>query len=244
VKALGWRWHGASARLWAASLAAALAASGGSCQRPARQDPAADPPVKQAVPSAAQVPRPAPAPVSSAGQTSAASLPAPEPLTGDGLFLCTNKYDDRVVQRALLPSGEAFIVSHGPKSWQISQGELLGEAERRILEGAFRQRRFFDFPEHVDTDVPAEREWDLRFATSERKHHAVSYENPVVAFREVFEACEHAFANLPTTPSDVTAALGIYRVLEEYAQGLKRQDPRRQMLLEWLDSLQADFSSP
>ena len=183
-------------------------------------------------------------PASNAGPTSAASLPAAEPLTGDGLFLCTNKYEDRVVQRALLPSGEAFIVSHGPQSWQISQGELLGEAERRTLENAFRQRHFFDFPEHVDTDVPAEREWDLRFASSERRHQAVSYENPVVAFREVFDACEHAFKSLPLTSSDVTTALGIYRVLEEYAQGLKRPDPRRQMLLEWLDSLQADFSGP
>jgi hypothetical protein len=34
-----------------------------------------------------------------------------------------------------LPSGEAFVVSHGPQSWQISQGELLGEAERRTLAG-------------------------------------------------------------------------------------------------------------
>jgi len=230
--------------VWAALLAASLATFPVACQRPEHRDPVPDPPAKPAVPAAAQATRPPAAPVSSAGQTSAASLPAPEPLTGDGLFLCTNKYDDRVVQRALLPSGEAFIVSHGPQNWEISQGEILGEAERRVLEGAFRQRHFFDFPEHVDTDVPAEREWDLRFASPERKHRAVSYEKPVVVFREVFEACEHAFANLPTTPSDVTAALGIYRVLEEYAQGLKRQDPRRQMLLEWLDSLQADFSSP
>lgn len=203
-----------------------------------------DPPVKQVPAAAAQAARPPLAPASSAGQTSAAALPAAEPLTEDGLFLCTNKYDDKVVQRALLPSGEAFIVAHGPQSWQISQGELLGEPERRTLEAAFRQRHFFDFPEHVDTDVPAEREWDLRFASHERKHQAVSYESPVAVFREVFEACEHAFASLRTSPSDVTAALGIYRVLEEYAQGLERPDPRRQMLLEWLDSLQADFSSP
>ncbi|HKO91026.1 MAG TPA: hypothetical protein VJU61_07740, partial [Polyangiaceae bacterium] len=82
------------------------------------------------------------------------------------------------------------------------------------------------------------------FASSERKHQAVSYQNPVTAFRELFDACEHAFASLPLAASDVTTALGIYRVLEEYAQGLKRPDPRRQMLLEWLDSLQADFSGP
>jgi len=231
----------ASAWLWAAPLAASLATSLSGCQRPARQDPASDPPVRQQAPPPAPAPRPPSAPVA---KTSAAALPASEPLTGDGLFLCTNKYDEQVVQRALLPSGEAFVVSHGPQSWQISQGEFLGEAERRILEGAFRQRHFFDFPEHVDTDVPAEREWDLRFASSERKHQAISYESPVAAFREVFDACEHAFKSLPLTASDVTAALGIYRVLEEYAQGLKRPDPRRQMLLEWLDSLQADFSSP
>jgi hypothetical protein len=39
-------------------------------------------------------------------------------------------------------------------------------------------------------------------------------------------------------------ALAIYRALEEYGQTLKRPDPRRQMLLEWLDSLLADFSAP
>jgi hypothetical protein len=39
----------------------------------------------------------------------------------------------------------------------------------------------------------------------------------------------------------VTVALAIYRTLEEYAKGMKRPDPRRQLLLDWLDSLQAEF---
>jgi hypothetical protein len=158
--------------------------------------------------------------------------------------LCTNKYEDQVVQRVVLPTGQAFLISHGPDSWLTSEGERLEEQDLRQLERAFRERHFFDFPDHIDRGKPADREWDLRFASHERGHQALSYEEPVPVFREVFAACEQAFAKLPTTRSDVTVALAIYRGLEEYAQGLKRPDPRRQMLLEWLDSLQADFSSP
>jgi hypothetical protein len=167
-----------------------------------------------------------------------------EPLTGDGLFLCTNKFEEQVVQRVALPTGQAFFVSHGGNSWLTSEGERLEEPELQRLERAFRARHFFEFPEHVDTGKPNEREWELRFATRERGQRAVSYEEPVPVFREVFAVCEDVFAKLPTTPSDATVALAIYRALEEYAQSLKRPDPRRRMLLEWLDSLQADFSAP
>jgi hypothetical protein len=184
------------------------------------------------------------APVGSAGSASVVEPPLGEPLTGDGLFLCTNKFEEQVVQRVALPTGQAFLISHGTSSWLTSEGERLEDADLQKLERAFRARQFFDFPEHVDTGKPNEREWDLRFASKERSHRAVSYEDPVPAFREVFAACEEVFGKLPTTPSDATVALAIYRALEEYGQSLKRPDLRRQMLLEWLDSLQADFSAP
>lgn len=170
--------------------------------------------------------------------------PLSEPLTGDGLFLCTNKYEEQVVQRVALPTGQAFLISHGANSWVTSEGERLADEDLQKLERAFRARRFFDFPEHVDTGKPAEREWELRFASRERAHRAVSYEDPAPVFREVFAVCEEVFGKLPTTPSDAKVALAIYRALEEYAKSLKRPDPRRQVLLEWLDSLQADFSAP
>lgn len=205
-------------------------------------------------------PEPAPAPASSppgatpvaekaalpgaAGGPAVVEPPLTEPLTGDGLFLCTNKFEEQVVQRVALPTGQAFLISHGASSWLTSEGERLEEPELQKLERAFRARHFFDFPEHVDTGKPNEREWELRFASRERGNRAVSYEDPAPAFRELFTVCEEVFAKLPTTPSDATVALAIYRALEEYAQSLKRPDPRRQMLLEWLDSLQADFSAP
>jgi hypothetical protein len=163
-------------------------------------------------------------------------------LSGDGLYLCTNKFEDQVVQRVALPTGQAFLISHGAASWLTSEGESLEEEDLQKLERAFRDSHFFDFPEHVHTTGPAEREWDVRFASHERSHQAVSFQEPAAPFRDVFAACERAFSKLPTTRSeDVTVALAIYRTLEEYAQGMKRPDPRRQMLLEWLDSLQAEF---
>jgi hypothetical protein len=212
------------------------------CQR-SRQPPDPAPvPAARSV-SAPRVTPPANAPPP--GASGAAGLPASaEPLSGDGLYLCTNKYEDQVVQRVALPTGQAFLISHGPDGWLTSEGDRLADEDLQKLERAFRDRHFFDFPEHVDTGKPAEREWDLRFASHDRAARAISYEEPVPTFREVFAACEQAFAKLPTTPSDATVALAIYRVLEEYAQGMKRPDPRRQMLIEWLDSLQADFSGP
>lgn len=184
------------------------------------------------------------APPGVAGAPAVVEPPLLEPLTGDGLFLCTNKFEEQVVQRVALPTGQAFLISHGASSWLTSEGEQLEVPELQKLERAFRARQFFDFPEHVDTSKPNEREWELRFATRERGQRAVSYEEPPPTFREVFAVCEEVFAKLPTTPSDATVALAIYRALEEYAQSLKRPDPRRQMLLQWLDSLQADFSAP
>jgi len=170
------------------------------------------------------------------------ALGSAEPLSGDGLYLCTNKYEDQVVQRVALPTGQAFLISHGADSWLTSEGESLEEEDLRQLERAFRDSHFFDFPEHLHTAGPADREWDLRFASRERGHQALSFQEPAPTFREVFAACERAFSKLPTTRSeDVTVALAIYRTLEEYAQGMKRPDPRRQMLLDWLDSLQAEF---
>jgi len=166
-----------------------------------------------------------------------------EQLSGDGLYLCTNKFDDQVVQRVALPTGQAFLISHGSQSWLTSEGESLEEEDLKKLESAFRESHFFEFPEHVHTAGAAEREWDLRFASHERAHQAVSFQEPLPPFRDLFAACERAFSKLPTTRTeDVTVALAIYRTLEEYAQGMKRPDPRRQMLLDWLDSLQADFA--
>jgi hypothetical protein len=147
-----------------------------------------------------------------------------------------------VVQRVALPTGQAFLISHGAQSWLTSEGETLEAEDLRQLERAFRDSHFFDFPEHVHTAGAAEREWDLRFATHERAHQAVSFQEPGSPFRELFAACDRAFSKLPTTRSDdVTVALAIYRTLEEYAKAMKRPDPRRQMLLDWLDSLQAEF---
>jgi hypothetical protein len=147
-----------------------------------------------------------------------------------------------VVQRVVLPTGQAFLISHGAQSWLTSEGESLEDEDLRQLERAFRDSHFFEFPEHVHTSGPAEREWDVRFATHDRAHRAVSFQEPVSPFRELFAACERAFSKLPTTRSeDVTVALAIYRTLEEYAKGMKRPDPRRQLLLDWLDSLQAEF---
>jgi hypothetical protein len=171
----------------------------------------------------------------------AAGAASTEALTGDNLYLCTNKYEDQVVQRVVLPSGQAFLISHGPDSWLTSEGESLEAEDLRQLERAFRDSHFFDLPEHVHTTGAAEREWDLRFASRERGHQALSFQEPASPFRDVFAACERALSKLPTTRSDVTEALAIYRTLEEYAQAMKRPDARRQMLIEWLDSLQADF---
>lgn len=184
------------------------------------------------------------APPGAAGSPASAEPALTEPLTGDGLFLCTNKFEEQVMQRVALPTGQAFLVSHGASGWLTSEGERLEEPDLQKLERAFRARQFFDFPEHIDTGKPSEREWELRFASRERGNRAVAYEEPAPAFREVFTACEEVFTKLPTTPSDATVALAIYRALEEYAQSLKRPDPRRQMLLDWLNSLQADFSAP
>jgi len=189
---------------------------------------------------------PGQAPAAAAGSAGAlggaGGLASAEPLSGDGLYLCTNKYEDQVVQRVALPTGQAFLISHGADSWLTSEGESLEEEDLQKLERAFRDSHFLDFPEHVHTTGPAEREWDLRFASRDRGHQALSFQEPSPPFRDVFAACERAFSRLPTTRSeDASAALAIYRALEEYAQALKRPDPRRQMLLEWLDSLQAEL---
>jgi len=178
-----------------------------------------------------------------AGAPGAAGAAPTEPLSGDGLYLCINKYEEQVVQRVVLPSGQAFLISHGAdNSWLTSEGESLEEEELQKLERAFRDSHFFDLPEHAHTAGAAEREWDLRYASRERGHQSLSFQEPASPFRDVFAACERAFSKLPTTRSeDVTVALAIYRTLEEYAQAMKRPDPRRQMLIERLDSLQADF---
>ncbi len=226
---------------WGRAVCCALLVLG--CQR-SRNPPEPSPaPVTSPKSSPAPAPEQLPPP-RAAGSLAVVEPPLTEPLTGDGLFLCTNKYEEQVVQRVALPTGQAFLISHAASSWLTSEGEQLEEADLQRLERAFRARHFFDFPEHVDTGKPNDREWELRFASRERGRRALSYEEPVPAFREVFAVCEEVFAKLPTTPSDATVALAIYRALEEYAKTLKRPDPRRQMLLEWLDSLQADFSAP
>jgi hypothetical protein len=220
-----------------------VALLGPACQRnPAPPEPAPAPTTQPK--AVAPAPSGAVVPAGGAGAAAVAELPLTEPLTGDGLYLCTNKYEDQVVQRVALPTGQAFLVSHRGSSWLTSEGERLEDVDLQRLERAFRSRHFLDFPEHVDTGKPNEREWDLRFASKERGHRAVSYEDPAPAFHEIFAACDEVFTKLPSTPSDATVALAIYRALEEYGQSLKRSDPRRQMLLEWLDSLQADFSAP
>ena len=206
-----------------------------------------DPPEAAPSPARSSTAAARPAPVPNAGgagnaSSGAAGASTAEALSGDGLYLCTNKFEDQVVQRVALPTGQAFLISHGPQSWLTSEGETLDDEDLRQLERAFRDAHFFDFPEHVHTAGAAEREWDLRFATHERAHQAVSFQEPGPPFRELFAACERAFSKLPTTRSeDVTVALAIYRSLEEYAKGMKRPDPRRQLLLDWLDSLQAEF---
>lgn len=209
------------------------------CRR--SQDPAEGAPSTARSSTAAARPSPVPGAGGSAN-SGAAGAAASEALSGDGLYLCTNKFEDQVVQRVALPNGQAFLISHGPQSWLTSEGESLEDEDLKKLERAFRDSHFFEFPEHVHTAGAAEREWDLRFATHERSHQAVSFQEPASPFRELFGACERAFSKLPTTRSeDVTVALAIYRTLEEYAKGMKRPDPRRQLLLDWLDSLQAEF---
>jgi hypothetical protein len=186
-------------------------------------------------------------PPSTPGAAGGSAL-APPPgiaLSGDGVFVCTNKDPDHVTQRVALPNGDAYVISRDAQgAWATSDGQHLEDAALRTLELAFRQNGFFDFPQHADADSSGSREWDLRFASASKSHHSTSYGPPPPAFREVFSACERAFAPLPTTRSDVTTALGIYRTLEEYAQSLTRPDLRRQMLLEWLDALQSDLGSP
>lgn len=218
-----------------------LALGSSACRR--SQDPPEAAPAPARSTTAA---RPAPAPsAGGADNASSGTAGAPtsaEALSGDGLYLCTNKFEDQVVQRVALPTGQAFLISHGAQSWLTSEGESLEDEDLRQLERAFREAHFFDFPEHVHTAGAAEREWDLRFATHDRAHQAVSFQEPGSPFRELFAACDRVFSKLPTTRSeDVTVALAIYRTLEEYAKGMKRPDPRRQLLLDWLDSLQAEF---
>jgi hypothetical protein len=185
-------------------------------------------------------------PGASGGAGASALAPSPAvPLSGDGVFVCTNKDPDHVTQRVALPNGDAYVISRDSQgTWATSDGQHLEDAGLRALELAFRQHGFFDLPQHADADSSGSREWDLRFASASKGHHSTSYGPPPPAFREIFSACERAFAPLPTTRSDVTTALGIYRTLEEYAQSLTRPDLRRQMLLEWLDALQSDLGSP
>jgi hypothetical protein len=223
-------------RRWAWLTCLALAG----CHRDKPQDPAPQP-----VAPASTVASPPTLPVEGRGGSPAL---APDPalkLSGDGVFLCTKKDQDAVVQRVALPNGDAYVVSHGAQGWwATSDGEHFEPPALKGLELAFRQHGFFAFPPQAHVDAGSSREWELRFASPGERHQAISYEQPSLVFRQLFDACEQAFSALSTTRTDVETALVLYRTLEEYAQSLPRTDLRRQMLLEWLDSLQADFASP
>jgi hypothetical protein len=227
--------HGARrvVRRWAFLPCVALSA----CHRDKPQDAA--PPV-----ASSETP-PAPLDAPRHGESSAL-VPSPAvKLSGDGVFLCIAKDQDEVVQRVALPNGDVYIVSHGAQGWwATSDGQHFEPTVLNGLERTFRERGFFDFPAHEHPDAGSGREWELRFASPGERHQAVSYERPAPAFRQVFATCEQAFSAVASARSDVATALIVYRTLEEYAQSLPRTDLRRQMLLEWLDSLQADFASP
>lgn len=173
-----------------------------------------------------------------------AAVPAP---SGEAVVVCSDTQGNRVVQRIALPNGDAFVVSREKASWSVSEGNRLPADVLGSLESAFGQQRFFEFPERVSSEAAEGREWDLRFATRKRRHGSLNYEHDrrdMPAYHAIFSLCERAFASLPLSASDVPTALAVYRTLEDYAKSLPVHDARRELLIEWLDSLQADFASP
>jgi len=170
-----------------------------------------------------------------------------QPPSGEAVVVCSNTQGNRVVQRVALPNGDAFVVSREKASWSVSEGNRLPADVRGSLESAFGRQRFFEFPERVSSEAAEGREWDLRFATKKRRHGSLNYEHDqsdMPAYHTIFSLCERAFAGLPLSKSDVPTALAVYRTLEDYAKSLPVHDARRELLIEWLDSLQADFASP
>src|SRR5262245_42236086 len=94
------------------ALCAALLVLASACSR-GRTPPEPAPAPATSPKSAAPTPPAAAAPSGAAGGAAVVEPALTEPLTGDGLFLCTNKYEEQVVQRVALPTGQAFLISHG-----------------------------------------------------------------------------------------------------------------------------------
>lgn len=171
----------------------------------------------------------------------------PPAATGEGLIICTDTRDERVVQRVVLPDGDAFVITRQKKVWSVSEGQRLDPAALGKLEAAFTERHFFELPEHVSANAVEGPQWELRFATRTRRHESQNFaqsEREAPDHHALYALCEETFAGLPSSPSDLQTAIGVYRTLEDYAKTLAPHDPRRDMLIEWLDSLQADFASP
>ncbi len=168
----------------------------------------------------------------------------------EAVYVCVDNTGSRVVQRVALPGGEAFVVSHGRDGWRVSEGQRLPKGALAKLANAANEHRFFDFPERFpERDGPGfgGREWDLWLGSPARRHHSHRYqarEQELPAYQALFSLCERSFAGLPLRQTDLRGAIAIYRTLEDYAKGLPGADPRRALLLEWLDSLQADYASP
>src|SRR6185503_929995 len=124
----GWRHAGSprssrcdrGGRALALGLFALLALA---CQRGRNPPDPAPVPAARTI-SAPEVSKRATPPDPGSGAAGSTAVPGPaEALTGDGLYLSTNKYEEQVVQRVALPTGQAFLISRGPESWLTSEGE-------------------------------------------------------------------------------------------------------------------------
>jgi hypothetical protein len=167
--------------------------------------------------------------------------------SGEALLMCANTSGDRVVQRVVLPDGDAFVIARDKNHWSVGEGQRLPEEVLGRLENTFTEQHFFDFPEKLSSEAAEGDDWDLRLATKSRRHQSHNFshgERDAAPYHAVFAACDQAFQSLPVRESDAATAVGVYRTLEDYAKTLPAHDPRRGMLLEWIDSQQADFVSP
>jgi hypothetical protein len=190
----------------------------------------------------APIPSPLPPALPRAEAADAGAAPS-----GKALILCANTRGSKVVQRIVLPNGDAFVVARERSHWSASEGNRLPPKVFGKLERAFARHGFFEFPERASSQAVEGQQWDLRLATEVERHQSLNYEHDkreMPAYHAIFSLCERAFADLPLADSDTPSALAIYRTLEDYAKTLPVHDPRRDLLLEWLDSLQADFVSP
>jgi hypothetical protein len=168
----------------------------------------------------------------------------------EAVYVCVDNTGSQVVQRVALPGGEAFVVSHGRDGWRVSEGQRLPAKALGELAGAANAHHFFDFPERFPEHEGqgfGGREWDLWLGSPSRRHHSHRYQargQELPAYQAFFSLCERSFASLRLRQTDLRGAIAIYRTLEDYARGLEGDDPRRALLIDWLDSLQADYASP